>query len=746
VEIGAAIQDVLTAAIEMHQTGQLASADRLYRQVLAREEQNADALHLLGVLRHQQGDQAKAVELICKAIALRPNVAAFHANLAETYRALGQLDRAVGCCRTALRLQPTFPEAAVHLGLALRDQGNTEAAVAQFRAALRLKPDLAAAHNNLGDAFRLLGQRQQAIQHFRLAVQGAPNFAAARSNLGQILLEQDELDEALFHCREAVRLRPDCAEIHNNLGNVLRARDQLTEARACYAEALRLNPDLALTYGNMGQALQEEGQLAEAIVWYEQALQLEPSSARIHCYLASVYEEQENYDEAVARYKLALRYDPDYAEAHNRLGWVRYEQGRLTEAQGHYQVALHLQPDFPGARCNLGQVLQELGDLAASEQAFRAVLRDYPRHAAALAQLAILLRGKLPQADRLLITQRLAEAELTDAGRANLLFGLAHVCDAEGDYEQAAAHLQQANALSLALRINHNQGYDPALHARFVEDLIAAFPPAFFERMRGLGLETERPVFIVGLPRSGTTLTEQVLASHSQVFGAGELRLAREDFLALANAASERPGGEDQSTEARALEGLARLERDAVRRIGQRHLEQLQLLNGTAVRIVDKMPDNYLYLGLLAMLFPKAKFIHCRRDLRDVAVSCWMTHFRSIPWANDPHHIAERFDHSGRLMAHWREVLPVPVLEVDYEETVADLESVARRLVDWCGLDWEPACLAFHESKRPVRTASVMQVRQPLYRHAVGRWKNYEKSLAPLLQRLQGSQPVTAAR
>jgi tetratricopeptide (TPR) repeat protein len=730
------VRDLLTAALEMHQTGQLDSADRLYRQVLGADEQNPDALHLLGVLRHQQGDHAQAVELICKAIGLRPNVAAFHANLAEVYRALGQLDRAVGCCCTALRLEPALPVAAVHFGLALRDQSKIEAAIAQFQAALRMNPALTAAHNNLGDALRVLGRRQQAIQHFRQAVHCDPNFAAAHSNLGQILLEQEELHDALFHCRQAVRLRPDSAEAHNNLGNVLRARDQLTEARSCYAEALRLNPDLALAYANMGQALQHEGRLAEAVVWYQQALHLDFNSARIHCLLGSVYEELESYERAVAQYQLALQLDPGYAEAHNRLGWVRYEQGRLAEAGQHYQTALCLQPDFPAARCSLAHVLAELGDLEASEQGYRGVLRDYPRHAAALAQLATSLRSKLPASDRLLIEQRLADPDLTDAGRSNILFGLAHVCDAEGAYEQAAAHLQQANALMLALRNSHNQGYDPAEHVRFIDSLIAEFTPAFFERMRGFGSETERPLFIVGLPRSGTTLTEQVLAGHSQVFGAGEQRLAREDFLAL----------DGEQVEARAFEGLRRLDADTARRIAQRHLEQLQVLNSTAARVVDKMPDNYMYLGLLAVLFPNAQFIHCRRDLRDVAVSCWMTNFRIIRWANDPEHIATRFEQYEKLMDHWRAVLPAPVLEVDYEETVADLEAVARRLVAWSGLDWEPACLAFHKSKRPVRTASFMQVRQPLYKHAVGRWKNYETALTPLLQRLQERSSAILAR
>jgi hypothetical protein len=148
------------------------------------------------------------------------------------------------------------------------------------------------------------------------------------------------------------------------------------------------------------------------------------------------------------------------------------------------------------------------------------------------------------------------------------------------------------------------------------------------------------------------------------------------------------------------------------------------------------MPDNYLYLGLLAVLFPRAKFIHCRRDLRDVAASCWLTHFRHIRWANDFDHIAGRFQEYERVMAHWRRVLPARLLEVDYEETVADLEGVARHLVAWCDLDWEPACLAFHEGQRPIRTASITQVRQPLYRGSVGRWKHYEKALGPLFARL----------
>jgi hypothetical protein len=166
-------------------------------------------------------------------------------------------------------------------------------------------------------------------------------------------------------------------------------------------------------------------------------------------------------------------------------------------------------------------------------------------------------------------------------------------------------------------------------------------------------------------------------------------------------------------------------------------LEKLRALDPAALRIVDKMPENYLYLGLLASLFPRARVIHCRRDLRDVAVSCWMTHFQEVRWANDPQHIASRFHEYQRMMEYWQEVLPLPLLEVDYEETVADLEGAARKLVAWCGLAWEPACLEFHQAQRPVKTASAVQVRQPVYRTSVGKWRHYEQALVSLFTELE---------
>jgi tetratricopeptide (TPR) repeat protein len=721
------MQDDFTTAIQYHQRGFLDQAAQLYRRILAAYPEHADARHLLGVVALQQGQPQRAVELIGHAIALQPGAAAFHCNLAEAYRALGQLDRAVGCCRTALQLQPEYPEAANNLGLALLAQGNAAAAAEQFREALRLRPQAAMVHNNLGNALRIQGDKAQALAQFRRALEIEPNLAEACSNLGQLLLEQHQPAEALDHCRQAVRLRPGFPEAQNNLGNVLRELGRLAESKACYSEALRLNPGLAMTYNNMAQALQEEGRLDEALAWYRQGLQREPDSARIHCNLASALEEQELHDEARARYELALRLDPAYAEAHNGLGFVLHDQGQFHEAMARYREALRFQPDFAPAHCNLGTVLEELSDFEPALECFRAALRHDPNHTGAYAQMATMLRGKLPDDDLAAMDRLLTDPTVSAGKRSALHFGLAQVRDARGEFDRAAEHLRQANALSKAEWEKRGKGYDPQEHTRFMDGLVAAFTPEFFERVRGFGLDSDRPVFIVGLPRSGTTLTEQILASHSQAFGAGELRFARDDFESL-------PGV--MNRQASSLECVPLLDRDTARRVAEGHLERLRGLNEPALRVADKMPDNYLYLGLLTALFPRAKFIHCRRDLRDIAVSCWMTNFRHIRWALDPEHIASRFREYRRLMEHWQRVLPVPVLEVDYEETVADLEGVARRLVDWCGLAWEPACLEFHKSRRPVRTASVTQVRQPIYKRSVARWKHYEGALAPLFAQL----------
>ncbi|HLJ97826.1 MAG TPA: tetratricopeptide repeat protein [Gemmataceae bacterium] len=720
--------DILAQAIDMHQTGQFTSAARLYQQVLACEQENADALHLLGVLRHQQGDHEKAVELIRQAIALRPSVPAFHANLAEAFRALGQFERAAGSCRMALRLWPDYPEALGNLALALQGLGRLDEAAERFHQALRLRPNAGTFHNGLGTVLRDLKRIEEALASFQRAVECEPQLALAQSNLGQLLLELGRAEEALPHAVEAVRLQPDLAAAHNNLGNVLRTLNRFVEARAAYAEALRLDSDLAAAMANLGLTLQREGQFADALPWMQQAVELEPDNAAWWENLAELRMDREEPAEAVACYMHALSLRPERAATHNGLGWALQEEGRLTEATQHFRTALQLDPQMGGAQLNLGGVHEELGELTEAEEAFRAALRIQRRFALAHARLATLLRGKLPDADRAALEERLADPKLSGEPRAQLLFGLAQVLDGRGDYVRAAECLREANVLTLEEAKHRHREYDPAKHTEFVDKMVSACDPAFFARLQGSGSDRRRPIFVFGLPRSGTTLIEQMLASHSRIHGAGELRLVRRSFESIPAllGRSEWP-----------VYCLPHVDGSTVGRLAEQHLEWLHGYDeGRAAYIVDKMPDNYMYLGLIAVMFPNAVLIHCRRDLRDVAVSCWMTNFRSILWANDFEHLATRFTQYRRVMDHWRTVLPVTIHEANYEDVVSDFEGVARRLVAACGLEWEPACLDFHRLRRPVRTASATQVRRPIYSQSVARWRNYEAALAELFVRL----------
>jgi tetratricopeptide (TPR) repeat protein len=722
----------LPDAIAYHQRGELDRATQIYRAILSSQPDHSDALHLLGVVALQRGQPKQAIELIERAIARSPSEAGYHGNLAEAYRAAGHWKRAAACYQVALRLQPAAPNVAFNFASMLMQVGRPAEAATLFRQALQNEPNSALVHNGLGNACRVLGHIEQALAHFRRAVELAPQAAFGHTNLGQLLLDSGQPHEALPHCREAVRLQPLSPPMHNNLGNVFRKLGKLTEAKACYTEALRLNPNLAMIHNNLGQLLQEEDRPEEAARWFEQAVRLEPNTAAFRIHLADVLRERRDFAAAETHLRAVLQREPTHLDARFHLGKVRYDQGLLEEAQADYRAVLQTNPDHPHLNHALSEVLLELNQQEEAVACLRAALRGDPNFAPALSRLAIHFRDKLPPEERDTLRRRTADPRLSDPDLALLLFGLAQVCDAEGNYEEAAHHLERANALELAARWQRGQGYNLGAHVGFIDRLLTVFTPEFFERVQGFGVDSERPVFIFGLPRSGTSLLEQVLASHSRVFGAGELRLSRENFETLG-------GGADRASEERGLAALEVIDADGVRRLAQNHLDRLDALDRSTDRITDKMPDNYMYLGFLALLFPKARFLHCRRDPRDVAVSCWITQFKAIPWANDPEHMASRFAQYQRLMEHWQRVLPVPVLDVDYEDMVEDLEGVARRALDFCGLEWEPACLDFHRTRRPVRTASVTQVRQPIYRRSVARWRNYQTTLQPLFDRLTHS-------
>jgi tetratricopeptide (TPR) repeat protein len=394
---------------------------------------------------------------------------------------------------------------------------------------------------------------------------------------------------------------------------------------------------------------------------------------------------------AVASYRLGLALAPGSAETWNELGTALRSLGRFGDAAASFRRALALKPGFADAYRNLALC----GELGAKD--------------ADTARVAALAADK-----------NLAVEERSAAG-----FALGKLLDDAGRYDEAFAAFGEANALYRQSRTAAGERFSIAALRREIDETIAAFTADFFTKTAGQGVADELPVFVLGMPRSGTSLVEQIGASHSRVHGAGELL----DIARIAGELGPPAAGTAQRWHEADIAAAAR-----------DYLDRLRALGGGAVRVIDKMPDNVLHMGLIATLLPRARIVLCRRDARDTCLSCFFQQFTpgTQLFSYDLADCGRRHLEIDRLIEHWRHVLPIPVLEVEYERLVGDLEGESRRLIDFLGLDWEERCLDFHRTDRTVTTASSWQVRQPLYDRSVGRWRHYERHLAPLVAALSG--------
>ncbi|MCC7508073.1 MAG: tetratricopeptide repeat protein [Planctomycetes bacterium] len=709
--------EILQQAMGLHRAGRLPEAEKAYATVPMDAPEFVDALHLTGVIALQKGDAQGAINLITRAVQTRPDVPAMHSNLAEAYRSAGKLNDAVAHCRAALNLDAGYHACRVNLALALASQGNLPDAEKELRRVLDAQPANALAWNNLGNVLRVLKRVDEALAAARKACQLEPTNAEFLSNLGQMLLEDGDTEEALQRLANAVKLNPRLSAARNNYGNALREAGRLDEAEAQYNEALKQNPQLAITHNNIGQLNQERGNYAEAMRWYEQSLKLDPRAAKTVCNYASVLAELDRILEAERLYVQAAKMDPGCAEAHIGLGAVAQRRGDTAPALAHYDRAEQANPRLPALYVGRSGVLNHLGRFDDAEKNLRRALQLDPGCPGAWESLAGLLKAKMPAADLAGLRAALqAPTSKRSNGMQSLHFAMGVYADATKDYATAAPQLALANELQEQSWQRRGLAYSADEHTMYVNEMVRVFDAAHFKRTAGWGNASEVPVFILGLPRSGTTLVEQVLASHPRVFGADELRLARDSFESLpavTGAASR-------------WEAVAALNRDHVQAVADAHLKRLLAYAPTADRISDKMPENYLHIGMILTLFQNAKIIHLRRDLRDVATSCWNTHFGQIRWANTQANIASHFANYWRVMQHWRNVLPGRFHEVRYEDMVDDLEPHARKLLEFVNVEWDDRCLQFHKTERTVRTASVTQVREPLYKRSVERWRNYE--------------------
>jgi Flp pilus assembly protein TadD len=530
-------------------------------------------------------------------------------------------------------------------------------------------------------------------------------------------------------------------------------RGAVTAAAALYRQVLREEPDHWQALHYLGLAQLQQGALPEAEQLLAKSVALQPQNANAWSDLGTVLVKAERPQDALAPFSRALALAPEHRDALNNMAralrllsrfdrarellerLVALEPGRpgplrvLADVQSKtgdvngaidtFQEALALDPDDPRIRLGLGDACESAGRFRQARQQYLAILRREPESPLALARLLQLRDGEV-EAQQLETARRLAADPGTpEDGRIRLNIALGYCEDRAGHYAEAFAHLRRGYDAQARRDPFDSDGY-----TRAIDRLIDTLDEAFYREAATSELDSERPIFVVGMPRSGTTLTEQILASHPRVAAGGEMSMLLKVSYQV---------GELSRSGKPYPEGLLTTGRVALRRMGRRYLEQLDKVSSTADRVTDKLPFNFMHLGVIALLFPKARVIHCRRHPLDNCLSCYFTSFADqIRFANRLDTLGRYYLDYHRLMAHWQRVLPMEILDLPYEGLVDDTEGQVRRLLAHCGLEWDDTCLAFYNTQRGVRTPSRWQVRQPIYRGSVGRWRNYAEELAPL--------------
>ena len=622
------------------------------------------------------------------------------------------------------------PDALNLLGVALFQQGKVQEAIEPIEKAVSIDGDNPGYQVNLGGIFNQLRRYREAERACRRAIELQPALSGAHNNLGLALEAQGKGVEAVAAFRQAVESDPKNILAFNSLGNGLRRLGRIDEALEAYRAGLATSPDHALTLANLGAALRAVGKRSEALAACRRAVEVAPGFAIGHNNLGNALKDSGDKAGAIGAYREAIRHDPNYAEPRANLGAIYFESGKMAEAEAAFNDALAQDAANPLAHNGLGVVLLATGRTEESAAAFRRAVALKPDYAEAYYNLTSAGPGAMGEAEVTALEATLASGTLVGADRYRLHFALGETLDGRGMAKKAFAHFVKANHLRRQELTDLGRSYKAQVNERMVDNLIRSFSADFFAGAPTSGEPSEKPVFIVGMPRSGTTLVEQIAASHPAVVGLGEAETIEPIIAQMAKEARTSKSFPDC---------LAELDAAGAAKLAKVFLDRFEPSAGDAERIIDKTPFNFHFLGMIALLFPKARIIHCRRDPRDTGLSCYIQNFRAaLPWTTDLAEIGQYWRAYDRLMTHWRSVLPIAMIDVVYEDLVADQEAQSRRLIDFLGLDWDDACLDFHRTKRVVRTASSAQVRRPLYASSVGRWQAYAAKLQPLIDALEG--------
>lgn len=684
------MQEAMHIASESQASGQLQRSEILLRGILEKEPNHADALHLLGVIAYQAGQMNMALELIKKAISVNDKVSLFHSNYGEMCRLNKQFAEAVAHGEKAVAIDSTSASAHSNLGIAYFDIKEYDRAQACQMRALSLDPNFPPALNNMGSIFREKKMFVEAMGYYERAFHASGRkYAEPMCNLSTLLIEEDRVDEAFPIIAQALAVQPNHPEALCNLGGAYLGREEAEKAYACFSKALSVDPNHASALGGMARVFQDGNQIEDSLNYVNKAIELEPNKDSFYMLRAQAYQELGRIDEAVSDFDKAIALNSESTKAIVAKARLFFEQGEMDEGKRILEQAL----------------IVDKSDISALSQ--------------------LILTYKIKENDPNMTTM----VELFESGTVNKIndkiaihFALGKCYEDIGSYDKAFTHFLEGNALKRQLF-----DYDPQEEQQRNDEIISTFSADYIHQREGLGSNTDIPIFIVGMPRSGTTLVEQIISSHPSVYGAGELHYLP---LIVMNAANEQKKSMTQL--------MGSLTSEIIKKIGDKYLNLIRLLDKDALHISDKMPNNFLNIGLIKIVFPNAKIIHLQRNALDVCLSGFERLFHL--GQRHSYNLAEQgknYREYARVMEHWRSVLPENAFfEIKYEDLIEDTEMYARQLIHYCGLEWDAACLAFYDTKRRVKTASITQVRQPIYKTSVEKWRRYEKYLGPLREAL----------
>jgi len=578
---------------------------------------------------------------------------------------------------------------AMRVATQLQNEGKFKQAKIIFDAILEAYPTQAYALHLSGIMEYQEGNITAAIELIQQAIASHAHDALFHSNLGEMYRQLKSIDLSIQHGQRAIEIDSNSVTALSNLGIAYYDAEQYEKAEDCHKRALAINPTFSCSLNNMGSIYKMQDKTTDAIAFYQAAINAEPTFIEPRKNLSALF---------------------------RQLSDSHHDQGDHTEALKHLDHAISIDPTFKNAYISKGNILMEMGNISEAREQFSMLAEDKDIDARLFAHYSLVqLKKTEPNSaylkELLLIADNVHE--VSPEKQEYLYFALGKCHDDLGEWEKAFAYFTQGCNLKRK-RINYNS----AEQIQITKKLIHTFTKEMIENLCAFANPSAQPILIVGMPRSGTTLVEQIIASHPNVYGAGELTYLL-DLIEIDKIQSPASYGT----------------------ITEKYLAHLQRLSANAKRVTDKMPQNFIIIGLIHALFPNAKIIHVKRNPMDTCLSCYTKLFsKGQDFSYDLNELGQYYNYYEAIINHWRQILPLNAwFEVNYENIIDDIETEAKKLIAYCNLHWDPACLAYYESKRNVRTASFMQVRKPIYTSSINRWKNYVNELAPLINILSSN-------